>query len=67
MTAWTVLGRSDHPLTRRGLDQTAGPAGKPVLPAGLAQANDDSVHAIVHRLPIVLVVIAAITFVLLFC
>jgi putative drug exporter of the RND superfamily len=43
-----------------------GPAGKPVLLAGLAQANHDSVHAIVHRLPVVLAVIAAITFVLLF-
>jgi RND superfamily putative drug exporter len=48
------------------LQSVAGPAGKPVLLAGLAQANHDSVHAIVHRLPIVLVVIAAITFVLLF-
>src|SRR5271166_189448 len=48
------------------LQAVAGPAGKPVLLAGLAQADHDSVHAIVHRLPVVLAVIAAITFVLLF-
>jgi putative drug exporter of the RND superfamily len=48
------------------LHAVAGPAGKPVLLAGVAQNNRDSVHVIVHRLPIVLAVIAAITFVLLF-
>jgi RND superfamily putative drug exporter len=48
------------------LHAVAGPAGKQVLLAGVAQINHDSVHAIVNRLPIVVAVIAAITFALLF-
>ncbi|MBY0291139.1 MAG: MMPL family transporter [Mycobacteriaceae bacterium] len=42
------------------------PDGKPVLVTGLAQINQDSSQAITSRLPLVLGVIAAITFVLLF-
>ncbi|WP_006242999.1 MMPL family transporter [Mycolicibacterium tusciae] len=42
------------------------PNGKPVLVTGLAQINRDSAQAITSRLPLVLGVIAAITFVLLF-
>jgi RND superfamily putative drug exporter len=42
------------------------PAGGPVQLAGVAQINHDSVHAITARLPVVLAVIAGITFVLLF-
>ena len=42
------------------------PDGKPVLVTGLAQINRDSSQAITERLPLVLGVIAAITFVLLF-
>ena len=42
------------------------PAGKPVQLTGVAQINRDSSAGITERLPLVLVVIAAITFVLLF-
>ena len=42
------------------------PGGKPVLVTGFAQINRDSSQAITDRLPLVLGVIAAITFVLLF-
>ena len=42
------------------------PAGKPVQLTGTAQINRDSSVAITERLPVVLAVIAAITFVLLF-
>jgi len=42
------------------------PGGRPVELAGIAQTNRDSVHAITSRLPLVLGVIAAITFGLLF-
>ena len=42
------------------------PAGKPVQLTGVAQINRDSSVAITDRLPLVLAVIAAITFVLLF-
>ncbi len=48
------------------LHEVAGPAGRPVQMAGLAQINRDSVHAITTRLPLVLGVIAAIAFALLF-
>jgi len=48
------------------LHAVATPAGKPVLLAGVAQTNHDSVHTITTRLPIVLGIIAGITFVLLF-
>ena len=43
-----------------------GPAGQPVLFSGAAQYNVDSVASITSRLPVVLGVIAVITFVLLF-
>ena len=42
------------------------PGGKQILVTGLAQINRDSAQAITSRLPLVLGVIAAITFVLLF-
>ena len=42
------------------------PAGKPVQLTGVAQINRDSSVAITERLPVVLAIIAAITFVLLF-
>ncbi|ORV06421.1 MMPL family transporter [Mycobacterium celatum] len=48
------------------LHQVPGPAGRSVDMAGLAQINRDSVDAIMTRLPLVLGLIAAITFVLLF-
>src|SRR5580693_9121263 len=48
------------------LHEVAGPAGRSVEMAGLAQINRDSVHGITTRLPQVLGLIAVITFVLLF-
>jgi putative drug exporter of the RND superfamily len=55
---------SDAQLDR--LHAVAGPAGRSVEMAGLAQINRDSVHGITTRLPLVLGLIAAITFMLLF-
>ena len=55
---------SDTQLDR--LHEVAGPAGRSVEMAGLAQTNRDSVDAITTRLPGVLGLIAVITFVLLF-
>jgi putative drug exporter of the RND superfamily len=55
---------NDTQLTR--LHEVAGPAGRPVEMAGVAQVNRDSVDAVTDRLPLVLGVMAAITFVLLF-
>ena len=43
-----------------------GPAGRHALLTGTAPINRDTAHAAISRLPIVLAVIAAITFVLLF-
>jgi RND superfamily putative drug exporter len=51
-------------LTR--LHQVPGPAGRAVEMAGFAQVNRDSVDAVTDRLPTVLGVMAAVTFVLLF-
>jgi uncharacterized membrane protein YdfJ with MMPL/SSD domain len=48
------------------LHAVAGPAGRSVEMAGLAQINRDSVHGITTRLPLVLGLIAVITFALLF-
>jgi RND superfamily putative drug exporter len=48
------------------LHAVAGPAGQHVQMTGIAQINRDACEAITSRLPIVLAVIAAITFVLLF-
>ncbi|GBE66475.1 membrane protein [Mycobacterium sp. MFM001] len=48
------------------LHQVAGPAGRSVQIAGLAQTNRDSVDALTKRLPAVLLLIAVITFALLF-
>ncbi len=56
---------SDIQLKR--LHQVAGPAGRSVVMAGVAQVNRDSVDAVTDRLPMVLGLIAAITYVLLFC
>jgi len=50
----------------RALHAVPGPAGQPVLLAGVAQNSVDSVASITSRLPIVLAVIAVITFVVLF-
>ncbi|MGO9381597.1 MAG: MMPL family transporter [Mycobacterium sp.] len=55
---------NDTQLTR--LHQVAGPAGRSVDMAGVAQVNRDSVDAVTERLPAVLGLMAAITFVLLF-
>jgi RND superfamily putative drug exporter len=55
---------SDTQLDR--LHAVPGPAGQPVQLAGMAQINRDSVHAITARLPLVLGLIAIITFALLF-
>jgi uncharacterized membrane protein YdfJ with MMPL/SSD domain len=48
------------------LHDVAGPGGRAVELAGTAQINRDSVNAITSRLPLVLGLIAAVTFVLLF-
>jgi RND superfamily putative drug exporter len=50
----------------RALHAVPGPAGRPVLFTGVAQNNVDSVASITARLPLVLGVIAVITFVVLF-
>jgi uncharacterized membrane protein YdfJ with MMPL/SSD domain len=42
------------------------PLGKPVQLAGVAQANEDSVHAITQRLPLVLAIIGGITLLVMF-
>jgi RND superfamily putative drug exporter len=49
-----------------GVHAVSTPGGKPVQVTGIAQINRDSSEAITSRLPLVLGVIAAITFVLLF-
>lgn len=55
---------SDDQLKR--LHQVAGPGGRAVEMAGVAQVNRDSVDAVTHRLPLVLGLMAAVTFILLF-
>jgi putative drug exporter of the RND superfamily len=55
---------SDAQLKR--LRQVPGPAGRSVEMAGVAQVNRDSVDAVTDRLPLVLGLMAAVTFVLLF-
>ncbi|HUH71927.1 MAG TPA: MMPL family transporter [Mycobacterium sp.] len=55
---------SDTQLKR--LHEVAGPVGRSVEMAGVAQVNRDSVDAVTNRLPLVLGLMAAITFVLLF-
>jgi putative drug exporter of the RND superfamily len=55
---------SDTQLTR--IHQVPGPAGRATETAGVAQINRDSTDAVTDRLPAVLGVMAAITFVLLF-
>jgi RND superfamily putative drug exporter len=55
---------SDVQLKR--LHKVAGPAGRSVEMAGVAQINRDSVDAVTDRLPLVLGLMAAVTFALLF-
>jgi len=55
---------NDAQLTR--LHQVPRPAGRSVEMGGIAQVNRDSVNAVTNRLPLVLGIMAAITFVLLF-
>jgi RND superfamily putative drug exporter len=57
------------PASKTQLDQlhaVAGPAGQRVLMTGIAQISRDSSHAVTSRLPLVISLIASITFVLLF-
>jgi len=49
-----------------GLQAVPGPGGRHPLLTGSAPSNSDTAHAVTSRLPIVLAIIAAITFVLLF-
>ncbi|GJN97610.1 membrane protein [Mycobacterium marinum] len=63
-TASLFSHASDIQLKR--LHQVTGPAGRTVEMAGVAQVNRDSVDAVTERLPLVLGLMAAITFVLLF-
>ncbi|MFB1297780.1 MMPL family transporter [Mycobacterium sp. pW049] len=63
-TAALFTDASETQLDR--LHAVAAPGGRDVLVTGLAQVNRDSADAITSRLPTVLAVIAAITFVLLF-
>ena len=55
---------NDTQLNR--LHRVAGPGGRPVEMAGVAQINRDSVDAVTDRLPLVLGLMATITFILLF-
>ncbi|HWF30566.1 MAG TPA: MMPL family transporter [Mycobacterium sp.] len=63
-TAPLFSAGSDAQLKR--LHTVPGPAGRPVELAGVAQVNRDSIDAVTDRLPLVLGLMAAITFVLLF-
>jgi len=63
-TAPQFSGRSQAQLDR--LHEVTGPASRPVKMAGIAQTNRDSVAAITSRLPLVLGLIALITYGLLF-
>ena len=63
-TASLFSPANDTQLTR--LHEVTGPAGRPVEMGGVAQVNRDSVNAVTDRLPLVLGLMAAITFVLLF-
>jgi putative drug exporter of the RND superfamily len=63
-TAGLFSEQSEAQLDR--LHAVSGPAGRHVAMTGIAQSNRDSVDAITSRLPLVLGLIAAIMFVLLF-
>jgi putative drug exporter of the RND superfamily len=63
-TAPQFSAANDIQLKR--LHQVPGPGGRSVEMAGVAQVNRDSVDAVTDRLPLVLGLMAAITFVLLF-
>ncbi|BCP19652.1 membrane protein [Mycobacterium intracellulare] len=63
-TAPLFSAANDAQLAR--LHDVPGPAGRAVEMGGVAQVNRDSVDAVTERLPLVLGLMAAITFVLLF-
>ncbi|WP_297795649.1 MMPL family transporter [Mycobacterium sp.] len=63
-TAPLFSAANDAQLQR--LHEVPGPAGRSVEMGGVAQVNRDSVDAVTERLPLVLGLMAAITFVLLF-
>ena len=63
-TAPLFSAANDTQLKR--LHEVPGPAGRTVEMGGVAQVNRDSVDAVTERLPLVLGLMAAITFVLLF-
>jgi putative drug exporter of the RND superfamily len=63
-TAPLFTQANDTQLKR--LHEVAGPAGRSVEMGGVAQVNRDSVDAVTDRLPLVLGLMAAVTFVLLF-
>lgn len=60
------LGSSASDTQLDNVHDVTGPAGRQVLISGLAQINRDSVAAITSRLPLVLGLIAALTFALIF-
>ncbi|MBW0018743.1 MAG: MMPL family transporter [Mycobacterium sp.] len=60
------LFSQDSDAQLRRLHQVPGPGGRSVEMAGVAQVNRDSVDAVTDRLPLVLGLMAVITFVLLF-
>ncbi|WP_048423391.1 MMPL family transporter [Mycolicibacterium obuense] len=60
------LFSADSELQLAQLSAVAGPGGRETLLTGTAQVNHDNAAAIMSRLPLVLTVMAAITFVLLF-
>lgn len=61
-----VLFSSASETQLTGLRDVASPGDRPVELTGMAQINRDSVESITSRLPTVLAIIAAVTFVLLF-
>ncbi|AFM15986.1 putative RND superfamily drug exporter [Mycolicibacterium chubuense NBB4] len=71
-SAFLTVGSSAPVFSAQSRDQLdrlhalAGPGGRDVELAGLAQISRDSVHAITARLPTVLLAIAVVTFLLLF-
>jgi putative drug exporter of the RND superfamily len=71
-SAFLTVGSTAPQFSRRSqaqldrLHEVTGPASRPVKMAGIAQTNRDSVDAITSRLPLVLGLIAIITYGLLF-
>jgi RND superfamily putative drug exporter len=66
ITTTTALYSDESRAQLDKLHQVARPDGRDVLLAGAEQMNRDIAHAVTSRLPIVLVLIASVTFVLLF-